>query len=293
MYKILIWGCGGTFMTFCSYIYKAVDGGEVSIVGFTGSNTVIKTVDKYPFFNKEELRNIDYDFVIAAVSSASFDHIVEEGRLLGIPREKFIKATVFSLPGFDFNKYIRIRQNPPSIISQNCFGGLLYNRMDLPFCSPTINLFFKCDDFIKFCTNFSEYINIEPVLDHYSHDEHTKIDYPVAKINDIEIHFNHDNIFEEAIKKWDTRRTRLNFNNFLIVMRAEGSDMLNGYRNIPYRKICFTSFKSEEPDTYYLPLESGQELWSEVCSLGRGVNPGIDPLKLLYGDSNFMRYIYM
>ena len=45
-----------------------------------------------------------------------------------------------------------------TLISQNCIGGVFYHDMGLPFQSPTINLYFKAADFIKFVLNLEDYL---------------------------------------------------------------------------------------------------------------------------------------
>ena len=56
------------------------------------------------------------------------------------------------------NKYIN---HDVSIISMNCTGGILYHDLGLKFLSPTINLFFRAEDFIKFCENLDYYLSID------------------------------------------------------------------------------------------------------------------------------------
>lgn len=45
----------------------------------------------------------------------------------------------------------------PSIISSNCIAGEIYNDLGLRFTSPTINLFFREKDFLKFVLDMRKY----------------------------------------------------------------------------------------------------------------------------------------
>lgn len=45
----------------------------------------------------------------------------------------------------------------PSIVSSNCIAGEIYNNLGLRFTSPTINLFFRERDFLKFILNIEKY----------------------------------------------------------------------------------------------------------------------------------------
>ena len=58
-------------------------------------------------------------------------------------------------------RYRKIFQNKDiSIISMNCTGGILYHDLGLQFRSPTVNLFMRAEDFIKFCENLEFYLSI-------------------------------------------------------------------------------------------------------------------------------------
>ncbi len=45
-----------------------------------------------------------------------------------------------------------------TIISNNCWGGTVYEAHDLQKQSPTIGLFFIAEDYIKFLKHFKEYL---------------------------------------------------------------------------------------------------------------------------------------
>ena len=48
-----------------------------------------------------------------------------------------------------------------SIISNNCIGGVIYNDLGKKFLSPTVNLYIKPTDFIKFLENMEYYLSLE------------------------------------------------------------------------------------------------------------------------------------
>ena len=43
----------------------------------------------------------------------------------------------------------RIHKKSFTLISQNCVGGVIYNMLDIPFKTPTINLYINDEDFVK------------------------------------------------------------------------------------------------------------------------------------------------
>lgn len=108
----------------------------------------------------------------------------------------------------------RLKNQTPTIISSNCFGGILYNWLGLRFNSPFINLFLNNDDFILALENWNEFIST-PVVE----DANAKEDYPVGiGYRNIRIHFMHYVSFAEAIQKWNVRKERINMNNAYILL---------------------------------------------------------------------------
>lgn len=128
-----------------------------------------------------------------------------------------------------------------SIISQNCIGGVIYHDLGHEFMSPTINLFFESNDFIKFVSNIKYYLAKELVF------IETNKSYPVAKLDDITINFVHYNDRYDAELKWNERKQRVNYDNIFIIMTDRDGcteDILNAFDNLNYKnKIIFTHKK--------------------------------------------------
>lgn len=99
-----------------------------------------------------------------------------------------------------------------SIICSNCIGGIIYNRLGHKFLSPTVNLWMNQKDFLKFVLNLENYISKELVF------IDNEYDYPVARLDDINIYFNHSKNEEEAQKDWNRRKCRINYENLFIIM---------------------------------------------------------------------------
>lgn len=113
----------------------------------------------------------------------------------------------------------------PSIISNNCIGGVIYHNLGLQFLSPTINLFINSDDFVFFCKHI-EYYSTCPLIQDFSTDKN----YPVGRIipdkdgyKEITVNFQHYKSFEEAEKKWVERFKRINWNNMYFIFEFYNS----------------------------------------------------------------------
>lgn len=134
----------------------------------------------------------------------------------------------------------RLRNKDFTLIASNCVGGAIYHDLGLKFNSPFINLKLTAKDFLKLLKNFDYYINaqLSPLYD-------KNVNYPLGKLNDIVIHFVHYNSFDEAKRKWDERKNRINLNNlFIIFTNREGcsKEMIYEFDRLPFEnKIIFTN----------------------------------------------------
>ena len=93
-----------------------------------------------------------------------------------LPKENFVEALAVlrGLPERVKSKFLRMKRdrkirqilsavkpNDVSIISQNCIGGVFYHDIGMQFLSPTINLFIKEPDFVRFALNLRHYMECE------------------------------------------------------------------------------------------------------------------------------------
>ena len=96
-----------------------------------------------------------------------------------------------------------------SIISNDCCAGCIYHDIGARFLSPTINLYINNENFFKYLSHIKEYNELE------LQEKPTNEKYPVGILKSefldpIEIHFIHYSSFNEAKKKWDDRKSRIN-----------------------------------------------------------------------------------
>lgn len=139
------------------------------------------------------------------------------------------------------------------IISNNCWGGFIYQKFGIKYNTPTIGLFIYEKDYVKFCTNLKYYLSlplkfIETKESKYfakvTNNGLKEISYPIAKLDDIEVFFMHYKSEAEAIEKWERRKKRVNFDNLLIKMSERNDcdlETIKTFCNLPYKnKICFT-----------------------------------------------------
>ncbi len=124
--------------------------------------------------------------------------------------QSFFSKTVIYIYIYIMRK--RLKNKNFSIVCSNCMGGLIYHRLNQKFMSPTINLWLHQPDFLKFVTNLKYYISQELAF------VESEYNYPVGKLDDITIHFNHSIDELQAYTDWNRRKKRINYDNLYIIM---------------------------------------------------------------------------
>lgn len=160
------------------------------------------------------------------------------GRIQRYKRNIIIKQSYKKLLVHDF-----------SIISQNCIGGVFYHDMNMKFLSPTINLFFKEPDFIRFVQNLEYYINTELRMTWGE-------EYPIGYLDDIPVFFMHYHTCYEAKESWNKRKQRINWNKIIVLATdMEGFDEYAWklWSKISYPKVLFTVSEQKERGVVSFP----------------------------------------
>ena len=160
-------------------------------------------------------------------------------------------------------KQKKLKNKNFSIISNNCFGGIIYRNNHLLYNSPTCGLFFMAPEYIKFIYNIRKYINdveIEEVkienskyFQYLKEKNYTGI---IGKIVSIEICFLHYTDIKEVNEKWNRRSKRINWNNIIYKFNDQN---LCTYKELKEfddfkakNKICFTAKKYKDLNTIQL-----------------------------------------
>ena len=138
-----------------------------------------------------------------------------------------------------------------SIISNNCYAGIVYQYLGLKYNTPTIGLFFYAAEYIKFLENFNHYIHcslsfIDTNKSRY-YKQLCKSGYEnviIGILEDVEIVFLHYQSREEAKNKWEKRCKRLSKN---IIFKFNDQNLctietIKKFDELPYKhKIFFSS----------------------------------------------------
>lgn len=158
----------------------------------------------------------------------------------------------------------KLKNTDFTIISNNCWGGMIYESYNLPKESPTVGMFFMAEDYITFLSDLKRYINgtlefIRPDESRWKDTPQVSEDkrfgsYPVGILsngkNKVEIFFLHYHSEEEAKDKWERRCKRINWEKLLVKFNDQNGctvKNVHDFMGLPFKnKLFFTS--KEWPD---------------------------------------------
>ena len=191
---------------------------------------------------------------------------------MGVDNAKILRGKILNIPNMDFKEYVKLKQSKLTIVSNTCWGGMLYATLGMECLSPFKNLYFYDTDYIKVLSNFKEYMEIEPQFQKFG--SIGGRNYPILRIKDIDIHCNHDADPDEAIEKWNRRRKKINYNNMLVEMSTFDRKIAEKFCDLKNynKKVCLVPFEMNCKYVVKLEMLPGQkEFWqtaNETAVLG-------------------------
>lgn len=148
---------------------------------------------------------------------------------------------------------IGLKNKDFTIISNNCWGGYIYDRYGLQYRTPTIGGILYPEDYIKFISRLPYYLSIEMKQITVQESKYRdllieKSRNMVGRIDDIEVIFIHYSSIEDAVRKWNKRRKRVNYNNILFKFNDQNNFIdkcYDDFIDLKFKnKIFFTSNKN-------------------------------------------------
>lgn len=142
----------------------------------------------------------------------------------------------------------KLKNKDFTIISNNCWGGIISEKYGLKKNSPTCGLLIEGEDYIKFCRKLKYYTAQQLVFIPFQEGKYSYLysglSFPVAKLDDIEIYFMHYSSESEAAEKWYRRCKRINWNNIVYKLSERESfdkELMIEFMSLPLEnKICFS-----------------------------------------------------
>lgn len=160
MRKVIIWGTGREYEEIINQIQYEICKGNLKVIALVARQEDIigSTLDGFKMIRREDISSAEVDYLIIT-STKWYKEIKNEALLLGICENKIINGRVFKLPLFDFERYIKLIENPLTILSDDCWGGYIYHELCMKFYSPLINMYMEYDSYFKFLENPVHFFN--------------------------------------------------------------------------------------------------------------------------------------
>jgi len=293
-YRIVIWGAGRMYYAVVNTILSIVEKGQAEVLGIMADSLPQNGVfDGFHILPKEALCSLEFDYLLLCLKGNPKDAIQSIVETYGVPREMIIRSCVMQEPHFDLERYIRLRESNVTIVSDLCWGGFMYRRLDLRCMSPFRNLFIHNDDYLRLLGDLREYCGKGLVHVGFKTDPETGV-YPVMRLGDVELRFNHAKTPEEAASQWHQRIDRINWDNLFIMMHTEDREHEHAFNELEgYEKmICFVPYETSEPHSFRLIQQPSEPFHGMVnlTAYSAAVADPFDPVKLLLGEPDFAHY---
>lgn len=211
------------------------------------------------------------------------DRLLFEMKEIQKRMSQFLGKTIFK-PIRKYRKR-KLTNRDFSIISNNCWGGRIYQKLDLPYTSPTVGVYFYAEDYIKFITNMEYYLSITPKIISKEQSKYARElselkvyrYFPVGLIDDVEVVFLHYRSDKEAIEKWERRKRKVNLSNLIVKFNDQNGFSINNlidFEKLPYKnKICFVAKQyTKDNNLYILPQKKCSYVKSDMRVFKKPIN---------------------
>lgn len=304
--RCVLWGARKNYETIINQVKFEELKGNLECVAILSKTTAqfAKKRDGYDVISKKELNDIEFDYLIITAEK-SFEEILAEALAMGIPRRKVINGRVLKIPNFDFKRYASLREDPVTILSDDCWGRMAYQKLDLPSTSPLINIYWPRDSFCKFIQDPILYLE-QPLCMERDGDPRKSI-FPVGRLGEgdqsILLYFVHEPSFQVAKERWDRRKERINRNRIFVKfsfdeMDPQREEYLAVFDRLPYPKICVYSGETTIENVFYAERFSWEWYHEKFLKFYKfsdwyiqrnNYMKVVDILKLLNGEPDYIR----
>lgn len=261
MIKVLLWGIGGQYNKLFNLI-QLYSQFNFDVVGITDNNPPqYDQIDGFKVVKKDEINNIIFDCVLV-LSEQYYNEIRSEAtNKYNISGDIIFPGRVLNIPYFDIAKLLHISKTHWTIVSNNCWGGMIYHSMGMECRSPFKNLSINENDYLRLISDFDYYMEECPVWrGEWCYDNNKRENVPLIRLRELGIKCNHYNDPEIAIEKWIERSKKINKDRLLIEMYTESRDVEKSFwaTDASNYRICFVPFRTSFSGSVYLPMQNGQ-----------------------------------
>ena len=304
MKKVILWGMGIEYDSLLNNIRYEILKKNIIVEAIVCKKCDIFCAnrDGFPVISKEQINRVVFDYLVITAAKF-FDEIKRDAKEIGIPEEKIIDGRLFREPFFDFSRYVSLIENPVTILSDDCWGGVVYKYLNLKMSSPTINIAWNREEYSKFISNPLFYIDSEFTKVREADLENGM--WPVASIGKdgdyVQMELIHNTCFEEAREQWNKRKKRINKDNIFVKMGLNGTipnkeKLICLFKKLPYKKILFDYCQEANSDCVNINRFKWFQQKDDIVHtfdfneyMRGNYYYELDILKLLTGEKDFLR----
>lgn len=163
----------------------------------------------------------------------------------------------------------KLKHTDFTILSNNCWGGIVYESYGLPKQSPTVGMYFMAEEYLRFLQNPEYYLKhctlefVDPEQarhrDFYARDSSFG-SYPIGRLGDVEIAMLHFHSQQEAREKWERRCARVNMDRLLVKMNDQNgctAEQARQFGALPFENKLFFTVKDYDAGPCTVRLGGG------------------------------------
>ena len=285
MKRIIVYGSEKEYLEYRDVLQMRQQRGDTFAAGLcTGLPSTGTVPDALTPIPPERLAGMEFDYLLILPEDEKETILKLTG--LGIERQRIINKTTFEQAEASWEEMEAVRNGRITILSNNCFGGLLAKTLCMECCSPTRGLWIAEHLFPRFLAHLDDYLSEKPVFagwEYGSHDYESSR-FPVLALGDLALHCNHDTDADEAIEKWVKGVKKINPNNMIAVFVTEIQSMEPEFYRIERIrwKVCFASFPGTDPRTVTVQKRPDMSWLESALMLARPGTP-LDVIGMLSG----------
>ena len=255
--RVILWGYGTEYQKIKDRLHAFHDSGKLRILGITATDPPKQAMlDGWKVLRPEVIEALDHDLILIC----NVPHYKEIAqyilRTLHVDRRRLMPSWVIE-NAQSIEEYQTLVENPISILSNNCWGGVLSSGLGLEHRSPTKNCWFLDPDYFKLLKDPEHYFfECDPVFRGWMPGgDERQTRYPVLSLDDVLIFCNHDTDPDTAIQNWLRRREKLELDRVFVSYSPDSPEKelafsrLDRYPNklciVPWEPQCACSVKAE------------------------------------------------
>ena len=183
----------------------------------------------------------------------------------------------------------RLHNKQFTLIANNCIGGCILHDLGVRFDTPFINLWLPHDSFLRFVNNIEYYIGLD-LIECNKEEYDSNIKYPVGRLGDVVIYFQHYHSFTEAKEKWVERAARIHPNSIYILFCTYGdleNSYIDNFSKIQYKKALVSNRHIDLQDSHYIHGMDNNWHWGQYLDYVSGQYFG----RKYYDDFKFVKWL--